>query len=161
MLPSFLSIKNILCLLGISFFLLGCQSAIQTTSPANISESTLKDPYLSYQPYTPKSTDFVISRTQYQQKLYGFWLGQCIANWTGLVTEMDKIGGAGKKVKRQVFIPAKIGDNQMNSTYGDLVIFLIPLPLFLRKLVAFGEQMMIRILNTFINICFMKIKQRN
>ncbi|MAD29675.1 MAG: heme biosynthesis protein HemY [Flavobacteriaceae bacterium] len=25
-------------------------------------------------------------------KLEGFWLGQCIANWTGLITEMDKIG---------------------------------------------------------------------
>jgi hypothetical protein len=25
----------------------------------------------------------------------GFWLGQSIGNWTGLVTEMDKIGGDG------------------------------------------------------------------
>tara|TARA_B100000989_G_scaffold298586_1_gene288601 strand:- start:3192 stop:3335 length:144 start_codon:yes stop_codon:yes gene_type:complete len=25
-------------------------------------------------------------------KLEGFWLGQCISNWTGLITEMDKIG---------------------------------------------------------------------
>jgi len=25
----------------------------------------------------------------------GFWLGQCIANWTGLITEMDKIGNVG------------------------------------------------------------------
>ncbi|MGB1362944.1 MAG: hypothetical protein ACPG7V_06780, partial [Flavobacteriaceae bacterium] len=31
-----------------------------------------------------------ISRDQYKDQLYGFWLGQCIANWTGLVTEMDK-----------------------------------------------------------------------
>jgi hypothetical protein len=36
-----------------------------------------------------------ISRADYQDKLEGFWLGQSIANWTGLVTEMDKIGGAG------------------------------------------------------------------
>jgi hypothetical protein len=28
--------------------------------------------------------------------LYGFWLGECIANWTGLVTEMDKIGNIGE-----------------------------------------------------------------
>lgn len=27
--------------------------------------------------------------------MHGFWLGQSIANWTGLVTEMDKIGGDG------------------------------------------------------------------
>jgi len=36
-----------------------------------------------------------ISRDDYVDRLEGFWLGQCIANWTGLVTEMDKIGGAG------------------------------------------------------------------
>jgi hypothetical protein len=46
----------------------------------------------------PKNTEqeaLVISRDAYEDKLYGFWLGQCIANWTGLVTEMDKIGGEG------------------------------------------------------------------
>lgn len=36
-----------------------------------------------------------ISRADYHNRLYGFWLGQCIANWTGLVTEMDKIGNLG------------------------------------------------------------------
>jgi hypothetical protein len=45
--------------------------------------------------YKPKSTDRIISRQEYKDKLYGFWLGQCIANWTGLVTEMDKIGDIG------------------------------------------------------------------
>ena len=34
----------------------------------------------------------VVSRADYQDKLHGFWLGQSIANWTGLVTEMDKVG---------------------------------------------------------------------
>ncbi len=38
----------------------------------------------------------VISRSKYKKQLYGFWLGQCIANWTGLVTEMDKIGNIGE-----------------------------------------------------------------
>jgi len=33
-----------------------------------------------------------ISRADYALKLQGFWLGQSIANWTGLVTEMDKVG---------------------------------------------------------------------
>ncbi len=37
-----------------------------------------------------------ISRDKYHDQLYGFWLGQCIANWTGLVTEMDKIGNIGE-----------------------------------------------------------------
>lgn len=33
-----------------------------------------------------------VSRADYAEKLEGFWLGQCLANWTGIVTEMDKIG---------------------------------------------------------------------
>ena len=37
-----------------------------------------------------------ISRAEYSEKLYGFWLGQSIANWTGLITEMDKIGNIGE-----------------------------------------------------------------
>jgi hypothetical protein len=36
-----------------------------------------------------------IDRAVYQDKLEGFWLAQCIANWTGLITEMDKIGDLG------------------------------------------------------------------
>ena len=36
-----------------------------------------------------------IDRAAYADKLHGFWLGQSIANWTGLVTEMDKIGNLG------------------------------------------------------------------
>jgi hypothetical protein len=30
--------------------------------------------------------------TEHAEKLEGFWLGRCIANWTGLVTKVDKIG---------------------------------------------------------------------
>lgn len=41
----------------------------------------------------------IISRDSYRNRLYGFWLGQNIANWTGLVTEMDKIGGDGRAGK--------------------------------------------------------------
>ena len=37
----------------------------------------------------------VINRHDYMDRLHGFWLGQSIGNWTGLVTEMDKIGGPG------------------------------------------------------------------
>ena len=46
-----------------------------------------------------QTDDFSISRARYKQKLEGFWLGQCIANWTGLVTEMDKVGGEGERGK--------------------------------------------------------------
>ena len=34
----------------------------------------------------------IIDRSDYAERLQGFWLGQNIANWTGLITEMDKIG---------------------------------------------------------------------
>ena len=43
--------------------------------------------------------EIVVSRTDYAEKLHGFWLGQCIANWTGIITEMDKIGGEGDRGK--------------------------------------------------------------
>ena len=36
-----------------------------------------------------------LSRSLYADKLQGFWLGLSIGNWTGLITEMDKIGGEG------------------------------------------------------------------
>lgn len=35
---------------------------------------------------------YTIDRQAYLTQMEGFWLGQCIANWTGLITEMDKIG---------------------------------------------------------------------
>lgn len=62
----------------------------------NKAHEPLRDPQLTYQKYRPKPTDRVLSRSEYANKLYGFWLGQCIANWTGLVTEMDKIGNIGE-----------------------------------------------------------------
>ncbi len=54
------------------------------------------DAELKYKDYSPKSSDIIISRETYMDKLYGFWLGESIANWTGLVTEMDKIGNIGE-----------------------------------------------------------------
>lgn len=45
------------------------------------------DKDLAYPTYTPKHGDLALSRTAYAEKLQGFWLGQCIANWTGLRTE--------------------------------------------------------------------------
>ncbi|MEZ4899831.1 MAG: ADP-ribosylglycohydrolase family protein [Saprospiraceae bacterium] len=54
-----------------------------------------QDPQLDYLPYTAHNSDAHLSRTEYKEHLEGFWLGECIANWTGLITEMDKIGGSG------------------------------------------------------------------
>lgn len=58
--------------------------------------NTLTNSDFTYNQYTPNKTDISISRLQYMNQLEGFWLGQCIANWTGLVTEMDKIGNIGE-----------------------------------------------------------------
>ena len=49
------------------------------------------DPELEYPSYLPTKTDIIISREKYIDQLQGFWLGQSIANWTGLITEMDKV----------------------------------------------------------------------
>lgn len=39
--------------------------------------------------------EYRISREAYAEQFEGFWLAQSIANWTGLITEMDKLGGDG------------------------------------------------------------------
>ena len=56
----------------------------------------LQDINLKYKEYTPTGNEIVISRAEYLNKLKGFWLAQCIANWTGIVTENDKIGNIGE-----------------------------------------------------------------
>jgi len=74
---------------GVIFlFMSSCSNRVGSTIPA--------DPQLTYEAYTPERTDRIISRSEYAEKLEGFWLAQCIANWTGLVTEMDKIGNIGE-----------------------------------------------------------------
>ncbi|MCE7862098.1 MAG: ADP-ribosylglycohydrolase family protein [Bacteroidetes bacterium CHB5] len=54
------------------------------------------NPDFTYRDFKPTGKIIHVSRQQYADNLYGFWLGQCIANWTGLVTEMDKIGNIGE-----------------------------------------------------------------
>ena len=61
--------KNTILILLFSFSLISCK---------NTSDDTKEN--------------IIIDRALYQDQLEGFWLGQCIANWTGLITEMDKIG---------------------------------------------------------------------
>ena len=56
----------------------------------------IQDDNFNYKKYDPKESDNIILRLEYADRLYGFWLGQCIANWTGLITEMDKIGNVGE-----------------------------------------------------------------
>jgi hypothetical protein len=66
------------------------------TIEAQSTPKTVSDPDLTYKNYKPKKNDRIISRSDYLNKMQGFWLGECIANWTGLVTEMDKIGSIGE-----------------------------------------------------------------
>lgn len=80
----------IICIICIICF--ACQDK---SNSSNYSEEVAMDSLIHYQSYQKNSSDIAISRAEYAEKLYGFWLGQCIANWTGLVTEMDKIGNIG------------------------------------------------------------------
>ncbi len=77
------------------------------------------DPMLSYKKYIPKPSDRMISRKLYADKLYGFWLGQCIANWTGLVTEMDKIGNIGEIKTGAFYTRDDWGQPDQPSIWGE------------------------------------------
>ena len=60
-----------------------------------------------------------ISRESYKDQLYGFWLGQSIANWTGLVTEMDKIGNIGEIKTGDFYTRADWGQPDKPSIWGE------------------------------------------
>ncbi len=83
-------------LVGMALVLSACRPA--EDRPVAQPDSTAPSPA-----YASDSSTLVLSRAAYADKLYGFWLGQCIANWTGLVTEMDKIGGDGVNGKAAGF----------------------------------------------------------
>ncbi|WP_371376036.1 ADP-ribosylglycohydrolase family protein [Thalassotalea aquiviva] len=75
--------------------------------------STFESPLTTELP----ANKIAISRAQYQDRLYGFWLGQSIANWTGLVTEMDKIGGEG--IHGQFYTRDDWGKPDQPSIWGE------------------------------------------
>ncbi len=107
--------KNLLLLI-ILLALISCQ----TKSPKIKSDSdTIKDNALIHINYTPKPSDRVISRTEYADKLHGFWLGQCIANWTGLITEMDKIGNIGEIKTGDFYTRDAWGKPDQPSIWGE------------------------------------------
>jgi hypothetical protein len=80
--------NTILFFLKFNFLFLIAACVSETEVPRN--------PELTYKDYQPRETDLIINREKYFEKLQGFWLGTSIANWTGLVTEMDKIGNIGE-----------------------------------------------------------------
>lgn len=82
-------------------------------------------PILSVLACTSRSSDpvppaeLVISRADYQDQLHGFWLGACIANWTGLVTEMDKIGDIGEIQTGPFYTRHDWGQPDQPSIWGE------------------------------------------
>ena len=66
-----------------------------------------------------KANSTIISKDDYSEKLYGFWLGQCIANWTGLVTEMDKIGNIGELKTGDFYTREDWGKKDLPSIWGE------------------------------------------
>ena len=69
-------VKNILQMLFQILFILTLVNVAVTRLPCNANETATNE----------------VRSDQWQ----GFWLGQSIGNWTGLITEMDKIGGQGQ-----------------------------------------------------------------
>lgn len=102
---TFLSLLNI----GILALAIGC-------SPKNVIE---QNPELVHKVYKPKNSDMVINREDYLNKLQGFWLGTCIANWTGLVTEMDKIGNIGDIKTGDFYTRQNWGQPDQPSIWGE------------------------------------------
>ena len=51
--------------------------------------------------------------------MYGFWLGQLIANWTGLITEMDKIGNIGEVKTGEFYTRNDWGKTDQRSIWED------------------------------------------
>lgn len=74
-----------------------------------------------------------ISRTQYKDQLQGFWLGQCIANWTGLITEMDKIGEIGEIKTGSFYTRENWGQPDLPNIWSDTASDLSPIIDFVLK----------------------------
>ncbi|MFL2582203.1 MAG: ADP-ribosylglycohydrolase family protein [Flavobacteriales bacterium] len=93
--------KYILLVIGLFFFQINC------TSP-------------------PKFEQEILSRKKYKEQLKGFWLGQCIANWTGLVTEMDKIGNIGDIKTGSFYTREDWGKKDLPNIWGEEKGYLSP-----------------------------------
>jgi len=105
---------------GIFIFLhLSCKNKTQAFQSETSKNKILVDPNFNYKKTTRNASDIIIDRTDYHNKLYGFWLGQCIANWTGLVTEMDKIGNIGEIKTGPSYTRDDWGKPDLPSIWGE------------------------------------------
>ena len=65
-----------------------------------------------------KPTTLELSRQSYHDKFHGFWLGQSIGNWTGLITEMDKVGD---ETTLPFYTDEDWGDKDQKAVWGEYV----------------------------------------
>jgi hypothetical protein len=65
-----------------------------------------------------KPTALELSRQSYHDKFHGFWLGQSIGNWTGLITEMDKVGD---ETTLPFYTDEDWGGNDQKALWGEYV----------------------------------------
>ncbi|MEM9930788.1 MAG: ADP-ribosylglycohydrolase family protein [Bacteroidota bacterium] len=78
-------------------------------------------------PKKPNEDLIQLDRGNYQEQLQGFWLGQCIANWTGLITEMDKIGNVGEVQTGDFYTRANWGQpDEPNIWSGEQISTISP-----------------------------------
>jgi hypothetical protein len=61
-----------------------------TAHAQSMSQDRMNEPGVETASSVAPAAEIVISRTDYIRRLQGFWLGQCIANWTGIITENEK-----------------------------------------------------------------------
>ena len=59
----------------IILFFSSCRTEEKQESEPRTPSNELVDPHLEYKQYSPDPSDLVISRSDYRDKLYGFWLG--------------------------------------------------------------------------------------
>ena len=108
------TLLSVFCL-GLMYSCTMENKAVSQTESIN----SLKDTGIVYLDYKRKTSDLVISRAAYKDQLYGFWLGECIANWTGLVTEMDKIGNIGDIKTGNFYTRKDWGKPDQPSIWGE------------------------------------------
>ena len=80
-----------------------------------------------------KKEQIIISKSDYKKKLEGFWLGQCIANWTGLITEMDKIGNIGSIKTGDFYTRNDWGKKDLPNIWGEMKDSISPIIDFVFK----------------------------
>lgn len=116
------SIKKSKMKLFWSFFMItGCCLAFscKTENKQPNLQASSEDPEMMRENDTKQDSILLISREEYKNKLYGFWLGECIANWTGLVTEMDKIGNIGDIKTGEFYTRYDWGKRDQPSIWGE------------------------------------------